>query len=63
MGWAEYLRRKAAVMLGGQTMTEYALIMLSVSLVAAGAYFAVGQKIGVMTDILINWLNAAGSAL
>jgi hypothetical protein len=47
----------------GQTLTEYALIMLFVGLAAFSAYLGLGRAITVVSSNLATDLNAAISAL
>jgi len=63
MGWNNGLWWQARSLIKGQTLTEYALIMLFVGLAAFSAYLGVGRSINLVTNVLTTSLNSAVSGL
>jgi hypothetical protein len=63
MGWNKDLWQKARVIIKGQTLTEYALIMLFVGLAAFSAYLGLGRSVNAVANVLTTSLNAAVNAL
>lgn len=63
MGWNTVLWTQARTLLKGQTLTEYALIMLAVGLAAFFAFATMGGDINAVTEILVKSLNTAVSQL
>lgn len=63
MGWNVILWTQARTLLKGQTLTEYALIMLFVGIAAFSAYLGVGRSINAVTEVLTTSLNAAINGL
>jgi Flp pilus assembly pilin Flp len=53
------LREAACEYRAGQTMTEYALILAAVAIVAYVTYQVMGQDIGSMVNTIDNALNTA----
>lgn len=63
MGWNIDLLRQARTVFKGQTLTEYALIMLFVGLAAFSAFLSLGGSINAVTEVLVRSLNTAASGL
>ena len=55
----ERMRRSASEMTQGQTMTEYALILAAVAIVAYITYQVMGQDIGSMVNTIDTALSSA----
>jgi hypothetical protein len=63
MGWDKNLWHKARAVIKGQTLTEYALIMLFVGVAAFSAYLGLGRSVNRVANVLTTSLNAAVNAL
>jgi Flp pilus assembly pilin Flp len=55
----EWIRKRVCGVAKGQTMTEYALILAAVAIVAYVTYQVMGQDIGSMVNTIDNALAAA----
>lgn len=55
----ERVRKKSSGMVEGQTMTEYALILAAVAIVAYITYQVMGQDIGSMVTTVDNALSTS----